>query len=72
MLSQDFRNALKIFPVPKYKLAWELGISPSTFYHLIHEHIYVKKEDERILKIARRIDFPEDKIFVENTQGNSK
>ena len=64
MLSQDFKNALELYPVPKYKLAWELKISPSTFYHLIHEHIYLKKNDARILRIARLINFPEDKIFT--------
>lgn len=66
MLSQDFKNALKIYPMPKYKLAWKIGITPSTLNHLIHEHIYVREGDERILQIARMIDFPQENIFVRN------
>ena len=64
MISQEFKNALKLFPTPKHKLAWEIGISPSQLSHLVHEHVRVARGDERILKIARLISFPEEKVFV--------
>jgi hypothetical protein len=64
MVSQEFKNALKIYPIPKYKLAWKIGITPNILNHLLHEHIRVQPGDERLLKIARLIQFPEDKVFV--------
>jgi hypothetical protein len=63
MVSQEFKNALKIYPVPKYKLAWKIGITPNILNHLLHEHIRVKSGDERLLKIAKLIEFPEEKVF---------
>ena len=69
MVSEEFKNALKIYPTPKYKLAWQAGMSPATLNHLIHEHIYVHEGDERLLKIARLIEFPEEKVFYENRES---
>jgi len=64
MVSQEFKNALKIYPIHKYQLAWKTGITPNILNHLLHEHIRVKAGDERLLKIARLIQFPEEKVFV--------
>lgn len=70
MVSQEFKNALKLYPIPKYKLAWRIGITPSTLSHLVHEHIRVRPGEERLLKIARLIQFPEEKVFVEENPIN--
>lgn len=66
MVSQEFKNALKIYPLPKYQIAWKVGISPNVLNHLIHEHLLVKEGDTRLLKIARFIEFPEEKVFVKD------
>jgi hypothetical protein len=70
MVSQAFKNALKIQPIPKYQLAWKTGITPNIFNHLLHEHIRVQPGDERLLKIARLINFPEDKVFDKERIGD--
>lgn len=64
MISQEFKNALKLHPIPKFKLAWEAGISPSIFSHLLNGHQKVKTDDERILRVARLISFPTEKVFT--------
>ncbi len=63
MVSQEFKNALKIYPKPKSTLAWEAGITPNVLNHLINEHMRVKMNDPRLIKIAKLIGFPKDKIF---------
>lgn len=71
MVSQEFKNAIKIYPTPKYKLAWKIGITPNILNHLLHEHIRVKEGDERLLKIAKLIKFPENKVFAKGSIGDS-
>ena len=63
MVSQEFKNALKLHPVPKHELAWQIGISPSQLNHLINNHQKVELGDKRLIRIARLIDFPENRIF---------
>ena len=64
MITQEFKNALKLHPTPKFKLAWEAGISPSVLSHLLNGHQRVKTGDNRLLKIARLISFPTEKVFT--------
>lgn len=63
MISKQFKDALKLYPIPKYKLAWEIGISPSLLNHLINGHQAVKRGDARLIKLADLIHFPKTKIF---------
>ncbi len=63
MISQKFKDALKLYPTPKHILAWNIGISPSVLSHLINGHQQVNDGDERLLKIARLIQFPEHRVF---------
>ena len=63
MVTQEFRNALKIHPEPKHRLAWKIGISPSSLSHIVHGHQRVEPGDKRLLRIAKLINFPEEKIF---------
>lgn len=69
MVSSEFRNALKVHPTPKYKLARQAGISPQTLSHLITGYQRILPGDERLLKIAELIQFPKDKVF---TNGGEK
>ena len=70
MGSQEFKNALKLYPIPKHRLAWKIGITPSTLSNLVHEHVCVRPREERLLKIARLIQFPEEKVFIEENTIN--
>jgi len=66
MINQAFKNALKLHPTPQHKLAWKVGISPSTLSHLLNEHQKVKRGDKRLLEIARLINFPSGKVFIDD------
>lgn len=63
MISQEFKNALKLYPIPKCQLAWKIGISSGVLYHLINGHQRVHLMDKRLLRIADLIRFPRDKVF---------
>ena len=62
-ISKQFKEALKLYPIPKYELAWRAGFSPAVLNHLLNGHQYVKVGDERLLKVARLINFPLNKVF---------
>lgn len=66
MVTQEFRNALKLHPTPKHEIAWRAGISPSTLSHLVNNHQKVVHGDPRLIKVAKLIGFPKEKIFAEN------
>lgn len=65
MITKEFRDALKLHPTPKHRLAWSVGISPSTLSHLINGHQKVVSGDPRLIRVAHLIGFPEGKIFEE-------
>lgn len=64
IISEEFKNALKLHSIPKFQLAWQAGISPSTLSHLLNEHQKIIPGDERLLRIAELIKFPSEKVFL--------
>jgi len=63
MITTEFKNALKLHPIPQFKLAWKAGITPNVLNHLINGHQRVMYGDKRLLKIADSIKFPRSKVF---------
>jgi|APSaa5957512535_1039671.scaffolds.fasta_scaffold308258_1 hypothetical protein len=68
-ISKHFKNALKIHETPVCKLAWEIGVTPNILYHLLNAHQLLLFEDERLLKLADKIDYPRSEVFKKNTDG---
>ena len=66
-ISQDFKNALTLCGTPQYKLALEIGCHPVTLNRLITGYQPLKREDERLKKVARLIKFPENRIFEQDS-----
>ena len=49
MISQKLKAAIKLSPVPAYKIAQEAGLDPSTLSKMICGIIRIKPDDNRIV-----------------------
>jgi hypothetical protein len=62
-VSKDFKNAILVCGVPQYRLALQVGCHPVTLNRLLTGYQPIKGTDLRLIKIARFLKFPEDRIF---------
>ena len=63
MVSQKLRAAIKLGPVPAYKVAQEAGLDPSTLSKLLCGIVRVKSGDPRITAVAKVVGVPENECF---------
>jgi hypothetical protein len=62
-ITNEFKNALKICGIPKWKIARKIGCHPTTFSRLLSGWQPLAHDDERLKEAARLIGFPGDRIF---------
>jgi transcriptional regulator with XRE-family HTH domain len=63
MLSEKLRAAIKLNPVPAYKIAHAAGLDPSTLSKLMCGITKVKPEDPRVLKVGKILGVPPHQCF---------
>ena len=62
MLSQRFRNAIRLSSERQYRLALKCGFDPTTLSAYIHGARRPHPGDKRLLKLAALLDVPFDEI----------
>jgi len=63
MVSQKLKAAIKLSPVPAYKIAQDAGIDPSTLSKLICQIAKVKPGDPRVIRVGRLLNIPPEECF---------
>jgi hypothetical protein len=62
-VSQKFIAALKLNPVPAYKIAWSAGVNPTMLSKLINGIERPKPDDPRIVNVGRVLGIPAEECF---------
>ena len=65
MISNKFREAVKLHPKPQYKLAWEAGINPTTLSQIVTGYIKPKVGDQRVIRVAELLGLKPSQCFKE-------
>ncbi len=65
MLSQKFKEKLKLWPHPQYKVALQAGFNPSSLSKLVIGAQPVQIGDPRLIKVGEIIGLSSDQIFEE-------
>ncbi len=63
VVSQKFIAALKLNPMPAYKIAWAAGVNPTMLSKLINGIEKVKPDDPRVIAVGRMLDVPPQECF---------
>ena len=63
VVSQKFVAALKLSPMPAYKIAWAANVNPTMLSKLINGIEKVKPDDPRIIAVGRMLDIPPQECF---------
>lgn len=63
MLSNKFKERIKLSEVPAYKLAWAVNIHPDTLSKYISGYLKPKLGDPRIIEIGRVLGLNPKEIF---------
>lgn len=66
MISEKLRAAIKLGPVPAYKIAHEAGLDPSMLSKIICGIVKVEPGDQRVLAVGKILGIPEDGCFDED------
>jgi hypothetical protein len=62
-VSKKFISALKMNPIPAYKIAWSAGVNPTILSKLIHGIEKPKPQDPRIISVGRILGLPPEECF---------
>jgi hypothetical protein len=62
-VSQKFIAALKLSPLPAYKIAWSAGVNPTMLSKLINGIERPKPGDPRIIDVGRVLGIPAEECF---------
>lgn len=57
-ISERFRQAAKLSPVPLYRLSQEVGIPPHTIYRMVRGIQSVSPDDQRIIALGSKLGVP--------------
>lgn len=68
-VSKKFIHALKLAPIPAYRLAWQAQIHPNTLTKLTTGYLRPRPNDERLIRVGKLLGLTRDEIFVENDNG---
>ena len=70
-ISKKFYEAVKLADKPGYKLAWKAGIHPVVLSKILHGYDQVKRNDERVLKVAKVIGLKPEECFEEEIKDGA-
>ena len=62
-LSREFLISLKLDERPAYRIAQDADVDPVVLSKLIHGIIPVRRDDERILRVAKIFGLEDDQVF---------
>lgn len=65
MVSRKLIEAIKLSPVPQYKIAWQADIYPAVLSQIITGWINPTDGDRRVIKIGRILGLTEKECFEE-------
>jgi hypothetical protein len=68
MISHKLRAAIKLNPIPAYKIAHAAGLDPSTLSKLVCGISKVKPGDPRVLKVGKILGLSPEQCF-EHTES---
>ena len=71
-ISQKLFHAIKLNPIPAYKISMQAGIHPNTLSKILHNAIPIRKDDKRILRIGEILGLTSGELFEETTLKNKK
>lgn len=63
MLTEKFRQSLKLSKVPAYRLAWTAGLHPNSLSKYLTGYLKPKPGDPRLIKIGALIGLQPDEVF---------
>ena len=66
MISRKLKIALKLSPIPEYRIAQKAGLNPSVLSKLTCGIIHVKNGDPRVIKVGKILGIPADECFAED------
>lgn len=70
MVNRELIKAIKLHPVPQYKLAWQAGINPVVLSQIITGYIRPAKGDQRVVRIGEILGFtPKECFEMERNDG---
>jgi hypothetical protein len=72
MVSKQFLVAVKLSPVPAYKLAQQAGIDPVTLSKLMCGIISTKPNDPRIIAVGELLGLKPSECFKHENQGTKR
>jgi len=70
-ISQEFRTAVKLSPLRDYQIAHLAGIHPCTLSKLLNGIEFPRPGDERIISVARVLNFPVERCFTQNRSSHN-
>lgn len=66
MISEAFKNAVKLSPKRQYELAWAAGIHPATLSQIVIGCIHPKVGDPRVVRVGKLLGLKPWECFVES------
>ena len=66
MISQKLRIALKLNPMPEYRIAQKAGLNPTVLSKLVNGIVPIKKDDARIIKVGKVLGIPAEQCFQQD------
>jgi hypothetical protein len=63
IVSQKLISAIKLSPVPAYKIAWSAGINPTMLSKLINGIEKPRPSDPRIIAVGKVLGIPAEECF---------
>lgn len=69
MISHKLRAAIKLNPIPAYKIAHAAGLDPSTLSKLMCGITKVKPGDPRVLKVGKILGLSPEQCFQHRELG---
>lgn len=66
-ISERFRQAAKLSPIPLYRLSQEVGIAPHKIYRVVRGIQSVSPDDPRIIALGEKLGVPPDECVDPRT-----
>ena len=70
-ISNKFKIAIKLSDKPAYKIAQEVGMDPNVLSKMLCGIIKVKRNDKRVLRVARVLGLKPEECFEEGENNES-
>ena len=66
-ISERFRQAAKLSPIPLYRLSLDVGIPPHSIYPMVRGIQSVSPDDQRIIALGEKLGVPPGECVVPRT-----